>query len=527
MKESVLSFLREGFLLKSDFLSILDQTDEILIPDIVNIIKSLKLKEKLLSKDLLINNFDFIALSLQNLEKSGDQQKKAAIQNFHSLIRQIPVKQESKSHETEKPKLEILEKKHKSIKVIKNWNFPTKKVEVKDFVNYFRSRYNTLKPVLQDREDLQNLVSINKISKLKQNLSIIGLVFNKKVTKNKNIILEIEDITGKISVLVHKDKQDIYAKAKEIVPDEVIAITGNGNSEIVFATNIIFPDLFNTNPGRVEGEELAAFIADLHVGSLKFLEESFLKFIKWLNGELGDEQQREIAKKIKYLFVVGDLVDGIGIYPGQEDELLIKDICEQYNKAAQLFSQIRKDIMIVIVPGNHDAVRIAEPQPILDKRFALALQDIDNILLLSNPAVVTVGASNKSKGSTIFLYHGYSLDYYAGDVEELRLAGAFKKPSIVIPFLLKKRHLAPTHSSTLYFPNEIDPLLMMEAPDIFVSAHMHKSAVSNYNKITTICCSCWQSKTSFQEKCGHEPDLCKVPIINLKTNKINILDFNE
>ncbi|PIU75938.1 DNA polymerase II [Candidatus Pacearchaeota archaeon CG06_land_8_20_14_3_00_35_12] len=532
MKETILNFLRNGFLIKSDMLNVLNQTDDILILDLVEIIKALETKEKILSKDFLMTHFDRINISLKNLERSADNTKKIAIQNFISLLsmnnlhikpKELEIKKELK----EKESILKTASKLKTFKVVKNWNLPTKKIEVQDFVNYFRSRYNILKGFLQENTSLTNLTSINKISKLKQSVSIIGLVFDKKTTKNKNIILQVEDITGKVSVLIHKNKEEVYEKAKELVPDEIIAVTGTGNSEIIFANDFFYPDIMNSLPGKVEKEESAAFIADLHIGSLKFLEEPLLKFIKWLNCELGDEQQREMAKKVKYLFVVGDVVDGIGIYPGQEDELIIKDIREQYAKAAELLSKIRKDIIIFLCPGNHDAVRIAEPQPFLDKRFAEALQDIDNLILLSNPATVTIGNSNSCKGFSVLMYHGYSFDHYAGDIEHLRLSGAFKKPDLIVQFLLKKRHLAPMHTSTLYFPSEIDPLLLTEAPDILVSAHMHKSAISSHNKITTICCSCWQSKTAFQEKVGHEPDTCKVPIMNLKTNKINIIDFNE
>ena len=92
-------------------------------------------------------------------------------------------------------------------------------------------------------------------------------------------------------------------------------------------------------------------------------------------------------------------------------------------------------------------------------------------------------------------------------------------------YLLMNRHLAPTHSSTLYFPSEEDPLIIKKAPDIFLSGHTHKSAVSYYNNILTISSSSWESMTAFQERMGNEPDFCKVPMLNLKTREVKILDF--
>ena len=60
-----------------------------------------------------------------------------------------------------------------------------------------------------------------------------------------------------------------------------------------------------------------------------------MKFIMWLKGEYGTEKQKEVARKVKYLFVVGDVVVGVGIYPGQEGDLEIKDIYQQYEEATK------------------------------------------------------------------------------------------------------------------------------------------------------------------------------------------------
>jgi DNA polymerase II small subunit/DNA polymerase delta subunit B len=93
--------------------------------------------------------------------------------------------------------------------------------------------------------------------------------------------------------------------------------------------------------------------------------------------------------------------------------------------------------------------------------------------------------------------------------------------------LLKHRHLAPTHGSTQYFPLEKDPLIIDEVPDIMVSSHTHKCATSYYNNVLVVSTSCWEAMTPYQEKFGNEPDHCKVPMINLKTREIKILDFED
>jgi len=369
------------------------------------------------------------------------------------------------------------------------------------------------------------LSSIGKLPNQKKNVSVIGLVHDIKTTKNKNILVELEDLTGSVRVMISRNKPELFEKAQSLVLDEVVAVSGVGSREIIFANDIVFPDITKEKKLSPK-EEYAAFTADIHVGSVKFLEQNFLKFIKWLNCETGSEEQKEMAKKVKYLFIVGDTVDGVGIYPGQESELKIKDVKEQYKALAQYLREIRKDINIIICPGHHDAVRPIEPQPKIPKDFAPDLYEMKNVFLTTNPSLVRIGQTKNFEGIDVMMYHGDSLDYYANNVDSLRLSNAKQSPDMIIHFLLKKRHLAPSHTSTTYYPSEKDYLLLRTIPDVFVSAHIHKSAVSYYNNILTISCSCWQEKTDYQEKFGHEPDPCKVPILNLKTGKVSIIDFS-
>ena|SRR3989344_4362827 len=193
---------------------------------------------------------------------------------------------------------------------------------------------------------------------------------------------------------------------------------------------------------------------------------------------------------------------------------------------ALLLSKIRKDIQLIICPGNHDAMRISEPQPPLYVEFAKQLYDMPNVTMVSNPSLVNIHSSENFSGFDVLLYHGYSFDYYISCLSNIRNNGGYSRADLVMNLLLKKRHLAPTHASSLYIPNpECDPLVIDKIPDIFLSAHIHKSNISKYNNILNVCCSCWQSKTTFQEKVGHTPDPSKVPVLNLKTQEIKVLKF--
>jgi len=501
-------FLERGLLVDPELLKLLKEIDTPLIVDILQQLED----KKFISKKTFLDNIDKITLILNNLkDKQEEGKEREMIKKTLNSLNTINKKESGEEGKS---------------KVLRSWNIPTKKIVLDDFIKYFQSRFMELKSILQDHRDLENLTTINKVSSQKQNITIIGMIYAKRVTKNKNIILELEDLTGRTSVLISCTKEDVFKKAKELVLDEVIAVKCSGNSEILFANDIIFPDAFGIKT-KIKNEEYAVFISDIHIGSTKFLEENFLKFLKWINGGIGSEQQKELSQKIKYLFIVGDNIDGIGVYPGQEEMLTLTDVRQQYERLAELIDSIRKDITIFMCPGQHDVSRIAEPQPIIDKRFAEKLHDIKNLFLVSNPALIEIGITKESPGLKVLMYHGANLHGLVDEIEELRLGKAIRTPTKIVKYALKKRHLALQHTSSDYLPfRETDPLVIKEVPDIVATGDMHRTDVSMYNNILMIASSCWQSITPFEEKIGHEPDPCKVPILNMKTGNVNILDFN-
>ena len=355
------------------------------------------------------------------------------------------------------------------------------------------------------------------------------MVRDKHYTKNGNCILTVEDKTGYIKILVNKNKPDLFRISRDVVLDEVIGVIGVNGENIIFVNNLLFPDIPLTKEIKKSDEEVyAIFLSDLHIGSKNFLEDDFNKFLKWINCELGNELQRQIAPKVKYIFLIGDLVDGCGVYPDQEEELEIKDIKDQYKVCAELLSKIPENIKLIMCPGNHDAMRVAEPQLPIYKDFAEPLYNLSNAVIVSNPSMVNIHSSPNFPGFDILIYHGYSFDFYAREVESIRSLGGYDRADLLMKFLLQKRHLAPSYTSTLYVPDtEKDYLVIDKVPDFFVSGHIHKAAASNYKNVTLISGSCWQSKTTFQEKVGHNPEPSRVPVVNLQTRHVKILKFGE
>lgn len=521
-KEILQFCLEKGLLLDKEVLDLFSETGD--TESLKLIIEKIKnhTEKKIITKDIFLENKSQVKEVFSALPKEN-QKRLEKLKIKLGLSIEI-LREEEVIKNVEIKKVNINENKDYSVRILSEINPFIKKPEIGDFVKYFRNRFTEMRNILQEHSELNNLVSINKISGDRQKISIIGMVSSKRVTKNKNILLEVEDLTGKIRVLINHNKPELYEQAEEIVLDSVMGFNGSGNGEIVFANEIVFPESIIPEKKNSNVEEYALFIGDLHFGSKRFLKKGFMKFIDYLNGEAPNTPEFD---KIKYLFIVGDFITGVGNYPNQEKDLEIGDLEEQYIQFAELLGKIRKDIVIIISPGNHDCVRLMEPQPLLDEKYAWPLYDMENVIITENPAQVNIGAHEGFSGFDVLTYHGFSFPHYANNVSRLMKKKAMNSPEDIMKYLLKNRHLAPTHTSVQYFPLEKDALLIRNVPDIFVSAHTHKCGISSYNNVLVVSTSCWEGMTPYQEKFGNIPDHCKVPMINLKTRAIKILDFED
>ncbi len=517
--QEILKFCMEkGFLLDKEVLNLFDETgDSETVKMIIERIKD-STHQRIITKNLFNQNKEKVFQIFSALPKENQQQLEKFRIKLGLSIEISKILEDKKEIENNNSNS------NDELKILSSIINKSKKLEVGDFTRYFRSRLSEMKMILQGNASLKNLVSINKISGNRQNFSIIGIVSEKTTTKNKNMLLEVEDFTGKIRVLINQNNPKLLEKAEDICLDSVLGFSGTGNREIIFTNDIIFPDSLLPERKKSPVEEYALFFGDLHYGSKLFLENNFLKFLDYINGKVPNTPETE---KIKYLFLAGDIIAGVGNYPSQERDLKIKDIEEQFIGISHLLGKIRKDIKIIISPGNHDGVRLMEPQPLLNERYAWSIYDLKNAVFTGNPSYVTIGAKSNFSGFDVLTYHGFSFPYYANVMPKLIKQDAMNSPDKIMTYLLKNRHLAPSHSSVQYYPSEEDSLMIKKIPDIFVSGHTHKSAVSYYNNILLISVACWEGKTPYQEKMGNQPDFCKVPIFNLNTRAVKILDFGE
>jgi len=378
-----------------------------------------------------------------------------------------------------------------------------------DFVKLFNDRFQALKKILARRRELAGMMSIARARRVQKDVRFVGMVNDSRTTKNGHTMLEVEDEDDRIQVLIMKGSRkgmDAFLK------DEVIGVIGSlsKDGELVVAKDVVRPEV-PLNSGMVPNgsSAIVAFVSDIHVGSSEFLPDAWKRFVEWLNKD-------PVAKGIGYMVMPGDLVDGIGIYPGQEDELSIDDVYEQYQEFARLVAAIPKKIKIVMMPGNHDAVRLAEPQPALPKEVATMFEP--RVTFAGNPCYMEI------EGRTILAYHGRSMDDFAGNIPNM----SQMRPGEIMKEMLRRRHLAPTYGDrTALAPEQKDYLVIDRVPDIFVTGHVHRCAVGEYRGIKMINASAWQGQTGYQRMRNQVPEPARVPLVDLGTGDTWIEDFSS
>ena len=367
--------------------------------------------------------------------------------------------------------------------------------KVDDFTRYFMSRYCMIRDILKRR--IGSALPIERVMTVSRDVQIIGMVSESIVSKNGHRILTLEDDTGICKVFIPKDSPvgDI------IVNDEVIGVIGrpNGSSTMLIADEIIRPGVPSGSWEDSDSVSSVAFLSDVHVGSHTFLESRWDSMIKWL---------RENAKKmdLDYIVLPGDVVDGIGIFPGQQEELLVDDIYKQYAQLAERLKEIPDHIKMVLQPGNHDAVRPAEPQPALADIFGKQFDS--NVMLTANPVTLNI------EGRSVLTYHGRSIDDWVAGVQRL----TYDDPVSIMREMLERRHLAPMYGmKTALAPEKKDYLVIEKRPDIFVTGHVHGADTMEHKGIRLIASSSWQDQTEFQRMHNFNPKPGIMPIVHLGT----------
>ncbi len=401
------------------------------------------------------------------------------------------------------------------IKVISD---PTKDLytngEIDDFIKVFLNRYEKLRKILLQRRDANDAIPISEVRNLKtdQEVKIIGMVVDKRQTKTHNFLIELEDPTGRVTALVSQNRPDMYALVGNLMLDQVICVSGllrigEGRSRMIMVEEFFWPDVpMNFRPKHAEERVSAMCISDMHVGSKEFLRPVWDRMVDFLHGRMGNERQRQLAGEVKYLLIAGDAVDGIGIYPSQEEDLIYDSIQKQYQVLEEMLQALPDYIQIVYIPGNHEPVRNALPMPAVPKKYVGDLQSRLNILCLGNPSVVAL------HGVKTLMYHGDSFIDFSMNVPTVSL----DHPETAMVECLRGRHLAPSFGKkTELAPAPLDWLTIDEIPDLLHTGHIHINGMGKYRNVLCVGSGCFEAQTDYMKSLGIMPTPGKPIIVRL------------
>jgi DNA polymerase II small subunit len=457
-----------------------------------------------------------VNIAIQKANSSSEEIYLLDKKFLQSILQEGKENKRSRNHVTGKKRDKPLAGEYEArIEIIKNG--PSQPAsDLKGFTSLFRSRFRKIEAILRERIDVRDAITIGRALEmpLRSKFKIIGIV-TRKTSRGVRLFFEIEDLDNSIGVMA--SNEEAVRNGLSILEDQVICIDVlKYRKDLLIANDFILPDIPSKSPSRSEVPLCAAFLSDLQVGSKLFLEDLFRKFVDWMKMEIGPPESRRLAGRVKYIIIAGDIVDGIGVYPNQMDELVITDVRDQYKAAGSLLSLLPEYVELIVIPGNHDAVRRSIPQPAISKEYAEDLHNDQRIRMLGNPSQFLL------EGVEVLSSHGKPLD----DVLSQTPGLDFNSPVKGMELLLRSRHLAPIYgSSTPIAPEEEDGLVISSTPDIFQMGHVHIYNSKKYKGVNIIASSTWQGQTSFQKRMNIEPTPGIVPIIDLHTHQLIPLDF--
>ncbi len=376
------------------------------------------------------------------------------------------------------------------------------------FGRLFHDRYQRLFSIVRERLDTKSSSTVAATKHLApgKKVKVAGLLAD-RTSRRGMVELKVDDPTGTLKV-VCQDGPAEKAALEAPLDSMVIVEVSRGKSGQMFTDSVVLPDVPGHRAVSTSHRVYAVLLSDLHIGSRMFLADDFMRFLQWLNGSLGDT---DLVNRVKYVVIAGDLVDGVGVYPGQEFQLAERDPKRQYQMASEMLRQIPGHIQIVLSPGNHDAVRQALPQPAVAVDMAESLYAMDNVRWVGDPAYI------KMHGVTFLIYHGKSLDDVIATTPNL----AYDKPTDAMKLLLRARHLAPTYGKrTALSPEMRDYMVVDQVPDVFHVGHVHSYGELSYRGTLLINSGTWQAQTSFQSNMGLYPTPSIIPILDLSTLKV-------
>ncbi|MEN3048082.1 MAG: metallophosphoesterase [Candidatus Caldarchaeales archaeon] len=378
-----------------------------------------------------------------------------------------------------------------------------------EFQAHRASRYAGLRSLLEARG--LALRSVRELLESGQE-GYAACAVNDVRSSDGRFVLRLEDPSGVWTAFAPAKDRRLTERLELLARDMVVAVRAVGKGGRIVVRDVVFPEV-STSRNAFRGPDVrVCVVSDVHVGSSKFEREAFEEFLNWLS----DEWE---ALNVRYLVVNGDLVDGVFVYPGQREELELKSLREQFAEAGRLLSRVPREVKVVYIPGNHEPVRKALPQPPIPREYRTVLDPEGRFEYAGNPALMELG------GARLLFSHGQTMDDVIQLSSRFSYSGLREDIGDLMEVFLRCRHLAPAVEVTPVLPLPRDPLLIEEVPDVLAMGHVHVAAVRSYRGVRLVNSGTWQGQTRLQRSVGLEPTVGTAALIDARDLSARVLKF--
>jgi DNA polymerase II small subunit len=200
---------------------------------------------------------------------------------------------------------------------------------------------------------------------------------------------------------------------------------------------------------------------------------------------------------------------------GRRETLFTENVEEQMREAGKLLEEVPEHVEVFYIPGNHEPVRRAIPQPPLQERYRVFFALRQRINFTSNPTSLAVD------GRSLLIYHGQGLDEVIQSMSDISYSSLQTTATKVVTALLKFRHLAPVYGgNTQLLPTHEDKLVIYEKPYLLQTGHIHVTVNTVYHGVKLVNTGAWQDQTEYQKAAGLEPVVGYAALVELGKNSV-------
>ncbi len=395
----------------------------------------------------------------------------------------------------------------------------TDKPDITPFRRLFKDRFERLSSILVTH--LNNAALVLKGNLLPEEIPrnkngiLIGMVQDTRVLHTNKFVIQLEDPESEIitnCVMVQDSKS--FPEYRDIMRDSVIGISGvlpknfrGGNITAFWGKDVIRPSFSKIHFKPTSEPHKLLFIADLHFGSKYFSRSIFAKLINFLNLR---------GEEINTIIIAGDLVDGVGRFSDQKQEILVHSLQAQYEGLATLLKEVPSHIQIIVIPGEHDATQTVLPQPGIDKQIGKTLLKLPNLKSYGNPLRFSIEDLN------FLVFHGQGNDM----LFQKHLQQEPTNLILGIQHLLEYRHLCPEYGSfNPLAPFRKDYLVIDKTPNIIISGHFHQAYFKEYKGVKIITCGTFMRGGIEKSHLEKDTSVGVVAILDTKSGTVDLIDL--